>query len=79
MFYLTQSIELGPPKKGCLGPFVGDVTDVIGNLGTAMVASAVFFILMICFVCPMCCYKNKSADAVKPFEGGYEDVLEMSN
>jgi hypothetical protein len=70
MFYLTQSVEKGPPKKGCLAPFIDDLASLSGNLGDAMVASAVFFNLMIFFVFPICCFKRLDADSVKPFEGG---------
>jgi hypothetical protein len=44
----------------------------LGNLGDAMVASAVFFLLMIFFIYPLCCFKAAEVDSVKPFEGGEE-------
>lgn len=76
LFYLTQSVELGPPEQGCLAPFMGDITSLIGNLGDAMVASGVFFILMIFFIFPVCCYKQGSAGKVGSHEGG---EVEMSD
>lgn len=80
LFYLTQSIEKGAPKSGCLAPFVGDMVGYVGNLGEAMVASAVIFFLMIFFVFPVCCYKSLDMDGVKPFgnEGGQADGIEMN-
>ena len=76
LFYLTQSVELGPPTQGCLAPFMGELTSLIGNLGDAMLASGVFFILMIFFVVPVCCYKGDSGGKVGSHEGG---EVEMSD
>lgn len=43
---------------------------LLGNLGDAMVASAVFFLLMIFFIYPLCCFKSMELpDSVKPFSG----------
>lgn len=80
MFYLTQSIEKGPPERGCLAPFVDEISDLMGNLGSAMVASAVFFLLMIFFVWPMCCFKRAdAADGVKPFDNEGGEIIEMQD
>jgi hypothetical protein len=65
-----------------LAPFIDDVASLSGNLGDAMIASAVFFLLMIFFVCPLCCFKRADGpDGVKPFEteGGEQsdNAIEM--
>lgn len=74
LFYLTESVTKGPPTRGCFAPFMDDLASIIGNLGNAMMASGVFFLLMIFFVCPICCFK-KHSDAVMSYkEGG---ALEM--
>lgn len=54
---------------------MGELTGLIGNLGDAMLASGVFFILMIFFVVPVCCYKADSSGKVG-HEGG---EVEMSD
>lgn len=70
LFYLTLSVKEGPPTQACLPPFIGEVAEPIGNLGSAMIASAVFFLLVIILVWPVCCYKAVDPDSVKPMEGG---------
>ena len=78
MFYFANSVKTGPPKQGCLAPFIDDLTDLAGNLGEAMVASAVFFLFMSILIWVLCCYKHKKAtDKVEPFEGGV--AIEMEN
>lgn len=43
-----------------------------------MIASAVFFLLMIFFVCPLCCFKRVDApDGVKPFDNEGGEAIEM--
>lgn len=68
LFYLTQSVELGPPDKGCLAPFMDDVTSLIGNLGNALLASGLIFVLMIFFIFPLCCFQDDRKGRYK--EGG---------
>lgn len=68
MFYLTQSVEKGPPKKGCLAPFVDEVAVLLSDLGVAMIISGVGFLLMIGCIVPLCCFKLKDPDEVKPFD-----------
>ena len=73
MFYLTNSVKTGPPTQGCLAPFIDDLTDLAGNLGEALVASACFFLFMAILIWTLCCYKHeKDGDKVQPFEGGDE-------
>lgn len=60
--YLSLLGEQGPPVRGCLAPFIDDVSDLFGNLGWALTASGVFFLLMIIFVLPICCLKRPSID-----------------
>ena len=74
LFYLTYPVTNGPPEKGCLPPLVGDIVSLTSKLGNAMVASAVFFFLMIMFVFPVCCYGGGS-DAVQAYKEGGEVEL----
>lgn len=55
---------------------MGDITSLIGNLGDAMLASGVFFILMIFFIFPVCCYKQGGAGKVGSHEGGEVEMGE---
>ena len=56
LFYFTLSVKKGPPTQACLPPLIGEVAEPVGNLGAAMIASAVFFILVSIFVWPVCCF-----------------------
>lgn len=58
MWYLTKSLKTGLPEKGCVAPLIADIGDVMASVGNVMIASGVFFILMIFCVCPMCCYHH---------------------
>jgi len=81
LFYLTQSVELGPPKRGCFAPFLGDLTSLVGNLGDALLASGVFFLLMIFFVIPMCCFKMGDNNSIMAYgkEGGEMELAESKD
>jgi hypothetical protein len=59
LFYLTQSVEKGLPKQGCVKPFVQDVSDLFFELGATMIASGVLFLFMIIIICPICCFDPK--------------------
>jgi len=52
------------------------VDDMVGGLASTFVASAVFFFLMIFFVCPICCLEDNPESKMEG-EGG-EDELEMN-
>lgn len=58
LFYLTQSVEEGLPEIGCLQPVIKDVTDLMYDLGATIMASGILFLIMIFFLCPICCYKK---------------------
>ena len=47
-----------------------DVTSLIGNLGNALLASGLIFVLMIFFIFPLCCFKEDRKGKYK--EGGKE-------
>jgi hypothetical protein len=66
---LTKSVKDGPPNKACLAPFIDDLVSPLGNIGSAMVASAVFFILMLFVICPVCCFKRKEDEPQGTMEG----------
>lgn len=72
LFYLTQSVKEGPPKRGCLAPFMGDLTSFVGRLGEALLASGIFFLLMIFCIIPMCCFQPGENNSVMAYgkEGG---------
>lgn len=45
LFYLTQSVKSGPPKRGCLPPFADEFGATFTDLGVVMTVSGVFFFL----------------------------------
>lgn len=61
IFYLTASIETGMPTQPCLKPFILDLSFLLYQIGATMISSAVFFLIMIFFVCPLCC-KSEDTD-----------------
>lgn len=77
LFYLVNPVTAGPPKDACLAPFIGDITDLLGNLGGAMIASGVFFLLMIFSVIPMCCL-SKVDDQSQVFSSKEGGEIEMN-
>lgn len=72
LFYLTESVKKGPPVKGCFKPFMEDIGGLLAELGSTLVAAAVFFLIMIFFLCPMCCHKppEEGPTKVQTLEGG---------
>ena len=82
LFYLVNPVTAGPPKDACLAPFVGDIMSLLGDLGSALIASGVFFLLMIFFVLPMCCLTKIPSDSIHNYnskEGGSIEIAKTSN
>ena len=57
-FYLTQSIEKGPPKEACLIPLIKDVGKYFLAVSSLLITSAVVFFLMLICTCPICCFNK---------------------
>ena len=79
LFYLVNPVTAGPPKDACLAPFIGDITGLLGNLGSTMIASGVFFLFMIFFAFPLCCKTKLSSDAVSAYTSKEGGQIEMNH
>jgi hypothetical protein len=56
---------------------MGDLTSFVGRLGEALLASGIFFLLMIFCIIPMCCFKPGENNSVMAYKEGGE--MEMQD
>jgi len=57
-FYLTQSIEKGPPKQACLVPIIKDIGPIFKAVAAIMVTTAVVFFCMLTCTCAICGFNS---------------------